>query len=234
MSGKDALTALAAAIRRPECEVDLPGVPAERLAVYRELFFNTSESLLRSGFPVLHGVLGTARWQALVRAFLAEHRCRTPYFLEIGREFLAWLALPGVLLESDPAFVLELAHYERVELELDISQESLPGSGWSPLAWPLLYRWPVHRLGADYRPAQPPAEATCLLVWRDASERVRFQQLSPFALRLAQGLAAGEPLSRCLQQLAQEAGMACDDRLRAQAQELLARWREDAIYFGEA
>lgn len=229
----DSLTALAGAIRRPDSEVDLPGVPAERLAVYRELFFNTSESLLRSGYPVLHEVLGAARWQSLVGAFLAGHRCRTPYFLEVGGEFLDWLASPGVLQDDDPPYALELAHYERVELELDISQDSPPASGWSPLAWPLLYRWPVHRLGVGYRLTDPPSEPTCLLVWRDASERVRFQLLSPFALRLAQGLAAGEPLHRCLWQLAQEAGIACDDQLRAQADELLARWREDAICLGE-
>lgn len=53
-----------------------------------------------------------------------------------------------------------------------------------PLAWPLAYRWPVHRLGPAYRPSQPPALATFLLVRRTADDEVRFSELSPLAWQL--------------------------------------------------
>jgi len=62
-----------------------------------------------------------------------------------------------------------------------------------PLAWPLAYRWPVHRLGPTYRPSQPPALATFLLVRRTADDEVRFSELSPLAWQLLHeiGQAAG-------------------------------------------
>ncbi len=53
-----------------------------------------------------------------------------------------------------------------------------------PLAWPLAYRWPVHRLGPAYWPSQPPALATFLLVRRTADDEVRFSELSPLAWQL--------------------------------------------------
>jgi RNA polymerase sigma factor (sigma-70 family) len=44
----------------------------------------------------------------------------------------------------------------------------------SPLAWPLAYRWPVHRLAPGFQPAEPPAVPTFLVVYRDDSDAVRF------------------------------------------------------------
>jgi hypothetical protein len=120
----------------------------------------------------------------LLRAFLAEHRASTPYFLEISQEFIAWLQQGYRAEPDDPAFMLELAHYEWVELALDVSDAQLPEHGWSPLAWPLAYRWPVQRIGADYQPAVAPEAPTLLLVYRDAGLKVRFARLAPLAYRL--------------------------------------------------
>ena len=52
MSERDQL-AFAARIRQPESQALLPGITAERMAVYEGLFFNNIESFLSSGFPVL-------------------------------------------------------------------------------------------------------------------------------------------------------------------------------------
>ena len=46
------------------------------------------------------------------------------------------------------------------------------------------YNSPVHRIGPDFRPTEPPAEATHLLVYRDRQDRVRFMQLSTVATLL--------------------------------------------------
>ena len=67
-----------------------------------------------------------------------------------------------------PPFAQELAHYEWVELALDVAEDEAPvyeagadllagAPVLSPLARPLAYTWPVHRLGAAYQPAEPPA-----------------------------------------------------------------------------
>jgi uncharacterized protein len=93
--------------------------------------------------------------------------------------------------DTDPPFLLELAHYEWVELALLIAETALPAQTsalledplsqtiyLSELAWPLAYRFPVHRIGPDFRPRCPPAEPTFLLVYRDRDDRVRFLEIS--------------------------------------------------------
>ena len=233
MSAQDQ-AAFAARIRRPESQALLPGIAPERMAVYEELFFNNVDGFINSGFPVLCRVLGEARRRRLVRAFLAGHRCTTPYFLQIGAEFLAWLQEGCVAEPDDPPFLLELAHYERVELALDVAEAELPRQGWSPLAWPLAYAWPVQRIDADFRPAQPPAEPTCLLAWRDAQERVRFQQLTPFAYHLALRLQAGQASAEALLELAAQSGLEANEHYFSQARALLHDWQRQDIWFPPA
>ena len=230
MSERDQL-AFAARIRQPEGAALLPGITAERMAVYEGLFFNNIESFLSSGFPVLRRLFDDARWQRLVRNFIAGHRCATPYFLEIGAEFVGWLQQGFVAEADDPPFLLELAHYERIELELDVATAELPSQGWSPLAWPLAYAWPVQRLSAEYRPSSAPAEPTCLLAWRDRADKVRFQQLSPFAYHLALRLQAGEASAAALLALAESSGLAADESYFTHARALLDDWQRQDIWF---
>ncbi|KFF36201.1 DUF2063 domain-containing protein [Pseudomonas paraeruginosa] len=230
----------AARIRDPQASLP-PGVAAERMALYEELFFNNLESFIRNGFPVLHSLFPAPRWERLVRAFLREHRCRTPYFGELGEEFLAWLQDGYRAEDGDPPFLLELAHYEWVELALLLAEapagRPTQAWSWSPLAWPLAYRWPVHRLGPEHRPAQPAAEPTCLLVWRDPAEQVRFLQLSPFAyclaLRLSEAGEAPGTLLPLLRELAENSGLEPDAQYFENAFALLEDWRALGILLGE-
>ena len=163
-----------------------------RVAVYQRLLFNNLLGLLSNGFPVCVRLLGEPAWAELVRHYFAHHRARSPLFTAVAAEFVQWLQAQPVL--PHPALA-ELAHYEWVETELyQRAAEPLPAAPGidplqeplrcSPLAWPLLYAWPVHRLGADDAPVTPCAEPTGLLVRRDADGGVRFAQLSPLAAHL--------------------------------------------------
>ncbi len=230
MSGVDAQRAFAARIRQPAEQPLLAGVTAERMAVYEALFFNNIEGFISGAFPVLHRLIEADRWQRLVRSFIAEHQAHTPYFLQISQEFLAWLQQGYVAEAGDPPFMLELAHYEWVELALDVSEAELPAQGWSPLAWPLAYRWPVQRIGADFQPSEPEAEPTCLLVWRDGQDKVRFMQISPFAYQLAARLQAGEAADAALLALAQQHGLTADTQYFNNAQSLLDDWQRQGIW----
>ncbi len=189
--------AFAGHLRDPEGHPPPSGIEQRRLAIYRELVYNNVESFLRNGFPVLYRLLDDALWQRLVRSFLRDHRSHSPYFLEIGREFMAFLEQRRDLLAASPPFTLELCHYEWVELALDIDEREIPDDeiavidpldtsfSLSPLAWLLEYRFPVHRIGPDFRPSEPGVRPTCLIVYRDRADRVRFLEVSP----LVQGLA---------------------------------------------
>jgi len=230
MSGIEAQRALAARIRQPAQQPLLDGITAERMAVYETLFFNNIEGFISGAFPVLRRLFEATRWQRLVRSFIATHQARTPYFLQISQEFLAWLQQGYVAEAGDPPFMLELAHYEWVELALDVSDAQVPAQGWSPLAWPLAYQWPVQRIGVDYQPLTPPAEPTCLLVWRDAQDKVRFMQLSPFAYQLAARLQAGEAAEPALLEQAQQQGLKADTQYFNNAKTLLDEWQRQGIW----
>lgn len=239
--------ALARHVRDPATHAPPPGIEDRRLQVYRELFYNGIESLLAGNFPVIRKTLGDDAWHALVRGFYAGHRCRTPLFTEIAREFIAWLQQRESAAAGDPPWLTELAHYEWVELALQISEAETPTAtdtiddqdlldgrpALSPLAWPLACRWPVHRIGPDHRPDAAPAAPTLLLARRDPDGEVRFSELSPLVFRLLQLL--GEDAIRsgrhALETLAGEAGTADFDAFLDEGHAMLRRLRDEgAIY----
>src|SRR5512139_489605 len=78
-------------IRAPKAAARPAGVPARRMKAYAEIVFNNMEQTLSACFPVARKVLGVRRWTRMVRAFLAQHRCATPWFCQIPEEFLRWL-----------------------------------------------------------------------------------------------------------------------------------------------
>jgi hypothetical protein len=197
----------AAHIRDPARHAAPSGIENRRMAIYRRLFFNNINSLLTGNFPVLRSLYADEPWLQLVRDFYAGHRCRTPLFPEVAKEFLRYLEARDTV-PGDPPFLLELAHYEWVELALALDERELGDapadaagdllSGrpvLSPLAWALSYQYPVHRIQPDFQPAQPPREATHLLVYRDRRDTVRFMQLNDVTRLLLQQLQESPELS---------------------------------------
>lgn len=134
----------------------------------------------------------------MVRDFVSHHQSHTPYFLEISQEFLQYLQEEREAHSDDPAFMLELAHYEWVELALDVSTAEIPEApaqagdllssviALSPLAWQLSYQYPVHRIGPEYIPDKRPEEATFLVVYRNRDNEVKFLEINTVTARLLQ------------------------------------------------
>jgi hypothetical protein len=195
----------AAHIRDPASAPAPGGIEDRRMAVYRELFFNNLRGFLETNFPVLRSLHDDASWDVLCRDFYRDFRAQTPLFPEIPREFLRYLQDHRRGHDGDPPFMLELAHYEWVELALSLDEADPEAAGidpegdlladvpvLSPLAWPLSYAWPVHRICADYQPREAPVEATHLLVYRQSDYSVRFMQLNPVSALLLNRLQANE------------------------------------------
>lgn len=176
-------------LRNPALHAAPPGVSEQRLRVYRELFFNNISQLLAGAFPVIRSMLPDAGWQALVRDFYTQHRCETPLFPFIAGEFADYLQ-HGRATAGDLPFLAELALYEWSEIALrHADEEPLPAAvgdkpRLSSLCWPLAFRWPVHRIGADYQPTEAPSQPTCLLVYRDEGHAVRFIESNAATFRL--------------------------------------------------
>jgi len=238
----DQLHALAAHVRDPAAHAGPPGIEDRRLNVYRELVFNNLDGLLAGNFPVIRQTLGDAEWHALLRRFLAVHRSGTPLFTRLGLEFVAFLDA-----ETDDArpWLAELAHYEWAELGLQLSDATskpcdphgdlLAGiPALSPLAWPLAYRWPVHRIGPALQPTEPPPEPTLVLLRREDDGRIRFSTLSPLLFRLLEriGENGGRSGRELLRQLADEAGQTDIDGFLREATPMLQRLRDEGVLAG--
>lgn len=183
-------------LRNPGQHPAPAGVEARRLKIYENLVYNNIEGFISGGFPVLRALYRDADWHALIRAFIDQHSCHTPYFLEISQEFVHFVMQDYRLQDSDPPFLVELAHYEWIEMALDISEEVLPAAvvpqdvlatvvRLSPLARSLRYRYPVHQIGPAFRPQCEEATGpTYLVVYRNRADKVGFIEQNAATARL--------------------------------------------------
>ncbi len=173
-----------------------PDLPAERLQVYSELIYNNIENFLASAFPVMRKILPDAEWHSLARDFIRDHQAQTPYFLQISEEFVQYFLQADHALAKQYPYLTALAHYEWIELVLDVADENPPvitfvpddiGSATfhlSPVSILLAYPWPVHKISPDYLPQVP--EETFLLVYRNPDDQVKFIELTAAASRFLQ------------------------------------------------
>ncbi len=237
----------AAHIRDPQRAPAPAGIEERRLQIYRDLFYNTVEGCLVSGFPVLHKLSPDAVWHARVRDFYARHVCHAPQFHRVPEEFLSYLENERGAHPDDPPFLRELAHYEWVELELSISTLQLsphlaePNGDWleqapyvSPLAWTLSYDFPVHRIDPDFQPQEPGEQPTYLIVNRDRQDRVRFLEINAVTARLME-LMHAEPEANgraLLTRIAEELQHPQPDAVIAGGAEIFASLRERDIVLG--
>lgn len=113
-------------LRDPEQHSAPSDVEDRRMAIYRDLIYNNIENFISGNFPILRQIIADKEWHEMVRDFIRSHQSHTPYFVEIAQEFLAYLQQDRANHSTDPAFLLELAHYEWVELALDVSTEEFP------------------------------------------------------------------------------------------------------------
>lgn len=211
--------AFTAHLRDPEKSPAPSDVEDRRMKIYRELFYNNVEGFIANGFPVLRSLYKDADWHRLVRDYFARHQAHTPFFHGIAEEFLQYLQHERGMQPEDPGFLLELAHYEWVEMALSISEAETElssvnpqgdlleaGPVLSPLAWNLAYRYPVHRISAELQPQEVPAQPTHIVVYRNAQDRVNFLQINMITARLLQ-LLEEQPAQtgrKLLEQIAQE------------------------------
>jgi len=212
----------AAHIRNPGLHPKPADVDERRMRVYRELVYNNIEGFVAGAFPIAKKLLsqghsvaasGTSRWHQLVRLFVHQHASTSPYFLEVSQEFLEFLGQSEHL--ALPPFVLELCHYEWVELALRVDERDIPDTLQlggaiqpilgdadllqhvpvvSPLARSLAYEYAVHRVRGDLPISGVMPQPTFLVVYRDPQDEVRFLEVNAMTtllLELLDGVRTG-------------------------------------------
>ena len=237
---------LTAHVRDPERQPAPAGIEDRRLGIYRDLIFCNIEQFISSNFPVIRTLYDEAQWDALVHDFLREHLCHTPLFPEFGREFMRYVEWRQQQGRADPPFLLELAHYEFVELALSLDENDISAVAHdadgdpisavpvvSPLACVLAYRFPVHRIGPDFLPDAAPADPTVLLLVRGRDDKVRFHEINALSALLIERLRENTELSgeQCLNALLAERGADAPD-LRAAGIAVLRELQEREAILG--
>jgi uncharacterized protein len=239
--------AFAAHIRDPENVAVPSGIDERRMAVYRQLFFNNLRNLLGNMFPVLRKLHDDARWGKLIRGFMRSHRARTPYFLQLPREFLDYLENEHEH-DGDYPFLVELARYEYLELEVSIEPESDDPTTFAPdgdliAGVPLLtvasrveaWGWPVHRISASYVPELPLELPVFLAVFRGQDDRVRFLELNPLTAELVRCIgdnAAGRSGLELLSGLAADSGYSDMSGFVTHGRTILEELRDAGLVIG--
>ena len=231
-------------LRDPDRE-PAPPLPEQRLAVYRNAVFLNTERFMRDNFPRVAGAFEPDAWNALVRDYLIRHRSETPLFVELLQEFLNYL-LHEREAAGDPPWLYEVAHFDWLENAIAADERVAPPTPAGPidlLDAPLLlnpvhevvqYRFPVQAIGPTYRPLEPPPQPTLLLVFRDVDEDFAVLDLNAVAVKLFEGVRAGQPARAVLSELA----VALEHPNPAQVLEggrtLLERWVLRGLVLGNA
>jgi len=244
--------AFAAYIRNPEVHPIPSAIEARRMQIYAGLFYRNIEGFLASGFPVLKKIHQSNDWQGtawphLVREFIHQHPSESPYFLEISQEFLQFMSTHDESRQFP--WLLELMHYEWVELALSVSDEVFPetltvrGDNYSepaaltgalvvsPLAQTLAYRYPVHKIGPGHLPENEPAQSTLLVVYRRPDDTVHFMESSAMTHRLLELIREGHSGAGAIEEIAMESGMNVG-ALRGKALAALSKLRDINIILG--
>lgn len=214
------------------------------MKIYLELFYNNIENFLSSGFPVAKQILSARQqWHPLVRRFVADHPSSSPYFLEISQEFLSFL---GDLKSDDlPDYLLELCHYEWVELALSVSEIELADTPadqagdlltsplvLSPLIWKLAYRYPVHLIGEKHQPQNEPDVPTYLIVNRRRDDSIGFVVSNALTFRLLEILKKQPLAHAALAELAAEMPQLSLETVNERGIETLQNLRDAEVLLG--
>ncbi len=185
-------------LRDPEHCAAPSDVEERRMRIYRRLFYNNVEGLMRRSFPVLRNMLDETRWHALMRDYFRRHQARTPYFPRLAGEFLKYLEEGYRPEPGDPPFLTDLARFEWAQGSLFFDpREAAPAEQVdakgdllaappfpNQVAYRLGFQFPVQRINSSFRPATPGREPTYLWLFRRPDGKVRFLKLNRVAARL--------------------------------------------------
>ncbi|MGI9295089.1 MAG: HvfC family RiPP maturation protein [Pseudomonadales bacterium] len=234
-------------LRHPDVHAAPPAIEDRRLQIYRDLLYKNVEGFISCAFPVLRKVTDDVAWHAMVRDFMHRHVCQTPYFMEIAQEFIQYLENERGLQDADPPFLLELAHYEWVEIALDLAETDITSISArtdgslldehplvSPLAWSLAYHFPVHRIGPSLQPQQAPETPTYLVVYRNRNDKVKFMEANAVTARMLALLADDQRFTgtQVLQKIAEEIQHPQPEQVLASGLQTLEKMRDLDIILG--
>lgn len=161
-----------------------------KLSIYQELLLNNLHELVSPCFPVLLSILPNEIWRGILKDFSKHYHVTTPIFHELPFFLVEYLKIHPV---PDYPYAYELAHYEWIELEVELIEPqktqsatgaiSLLEQEWqlSVTARLLEYNYEVDKISPDYQPQQE--VKTYLIVYQIEGE-VEFLKINELSFQL--------------------------------------------------
>lgn len=191
-------------LRDPHHQKRPEGIPKRPSDIYQSLLFSNICEFLDTCFPVCQTVISDLRWQRLCRVFFRDWQADNPMFSNIPADFVRFLE-QGEHSQPLPMWFTELAHYEWIELAVDINPIIFADTAFSvledyisladtavaletsqlvlnPTLENMHYRWPVHKIGASFKTRK--REDTYIAIYRDFDHDVRFLHINPMTAML--------------------------------------------------
>ena len=204
-----------------------------RLFVYRDLIRGTLWEAMDVSMPRVVARLGDV-FEEYFDRFLLERGTRTHYLRDATPELLdfcepLWKDDPRV-----PAYMMQLARHEYVQIEVGAMQAGSPDQEpaeldlEAPLAFVeavrlMRYDWALHELPEDPNDETIPVERpTALFVYRNPEHEVRYLELTPLAAAILERALAGEALGHAITSACQTQGVALDDAVLSGTAKLLS------------
>lgn len=160
-------------------------IPKRVGQLYQSLIFNNLKGFINQCLPVCQTLMTAEEWQALTLYFFQNGDLHSPYFTEINKHFVDFLYTLSAEQRASlnvPDYLADLAHYEWIELVLDIYPDTkvyaplYPGYVLNINLKNLHYQWQVHRISEDNLPKE--AEDTFLLVYRTPTHHIEFMEVN--------------------------------------------------------
>lgn len=163
---------------------------AEKTALYHALVMGNLQEVISPCFPILRSIICRHTWSGFMLDFFQQRPLNTPLFHQLPFEFVTYLQnLPS----KEYPFMADLAHYEWVELALELAASvnnikrvvasQILETHWqlSSCAKLLSYEYDVYNIGSNYIPHQ--TIPTYLAVYKK-DNAVEFMVLNELSFQL--------------------------------------------------
>ena len=97
----------------------------DKMLVYQQLIYHNLSNIFSNAFPVIYSILSADSWKGMIQDFILNHGATTQLFHEIPKEFVQYL-LKDPPISKEFTFLGELAHYEYIEIMLELAHGDIP------------------------------------------------------------------------------------------------------------
>lgn len=201
-------------IRDPASNSLPAGVEQRRMDIYKRLFFNNLASFCAKSFKSFRRFVEDDEWNSLIRGFMREHSCTSPYFKDIPIAFVEYLESSN-LKKSEFPFMREMCHLDAMKMQLRLAPDAQSCENLditdrtafislSSTVRLLSYEWPVQKITPSTWDKKKPSQPTWLVAYRDPNDVVDVLVANVHTFRVLEVLKIAKPLEALTTQLCEE------------------------------